>query len=176
MGYAARINHRKPSRLRRMVNGMVAWLAGVGLTPADTVRLEVAGRRTGRPRAFAVTMATLGGNNYLVSLAGESDWVRNLRAAGGKAVVRHKRRFEVTTQELLVDQRAPILEAWLSKRALSKSATAAARDYFGVDAHSSFGGVSGPRIRPKTWAPCRCFTAAGVRPVSESLSIGRGRR
>ena len=136
-GYAARTTYRKPSRLRRLVNGIVAWLAGMGLTPADTVRLEVAGRRTGRPRAFAVTLAISGGERYLVSLAGESDWVRNLRAAGGKAVLRHGRRAEVSTQELPVGERAAVLAAYLSKRALSKSAAAAARDYFGLRAHPS---------------------------------------
>lgn len=65
MGYAARATCRRPSRLRRMVNGIVAWLAGMGLTPPDTVRLDVVGRRTGKPRAFAVTMATRNGEHYL---------------------------------------------------------------------------------------------------------------
>ncbi len=143
MGYAARIKYRRPSRLRRLVNGFVAWLAAMGLTPADTVCLVVTGHRTGRPHAFAVTMAALGGEHYLVSLAGESDWVRNLRAAGGKAVIRHRRRHDVRADELQVDQRAAILEAYLSKRALSKSPTSAARDYFGVDAHPSFETLKG---------------------------------
>ena len=82
-------------------------------------------------------MATKDGEQYLVSLAGESDWVRNLRAAGGKAIVRHGGRSEVRTQELPATERAPILQAYLSKRALSKSAAAAARDYFGLEAHPS---------------------------------------
>ena len=115
---------------------VVAWLAGMGLTPANTVRLEVAGRKTGKVHASAVTMAEMANERYLVSLAGESDWVRNLRASG-KAVIRHGRRTEIRVQELPVEDRAAVLDAYLSKRALSKSPAAEARDYFGVDPHPS---------------------------------------
>jgi len=118
------------------VNGFVAWLAGVVLTPANTVRLEVAGRETGKLHAFAVTVAEMGHECYLVSLAGASDWVRNLRASG-KAVMRHRHCAEIRLQELPVKDRAVVLEAYLSRRALSKSPAAAARHYFGVDQHPS---------------------------------------
>ena len=117
------------------MNRAVAWLAGVGLTPANTVRLEVRGRKTGRVRAFAVTTATWRGEQYLVSLAGESDWVRNLRAADGNAVIRHGHRNRVRAEEIAAQQRAPMLSAYLEKRALSKSPTNAARDYLGVEPH-----------------------------------------
>lgn len=135
MGYAERTVYRKPGRVRRQVNRVVAWLAGVGLTPANTVRLEVRGRKTGRLRAFAVTTATWRGDRYLVSLAGESDWVRNLRAAHGRAVIRHGYRTPVRTQEISVRERAPVLGAYPEKRALSKSPSREARDYFGVEPH-----------------------------------------
>ncbi len=82
------------------MNRVVAWLAGVGLTPANTVRLEVRGRRTGRVRTFAVTTATRQGDRYLVSLAGEPNLERNLRAADGRAV-RHV--FEEAPPALLRD-------------------------------------------------------------------------
>lgn len=135
VGYAQRAVYRKPGWLRRQVNRAVAWLAGVGLTPANTVRLEVRGRKTGRVRAFAVTTATWGGEQYLVSLAGESDWVRNLRAADGIAVISHGHRNRVRAEEIAAQQRAPVLSAYLERRALSKSPSGAARDYFGVQPH-----------------------------------------
>lgn len=136
MVYAARKQYRRGSRLRRSLNRAIAWLAGVGLTPSNTVRLDVAGRKTGKLRSFAVTLAILDGDRYLVSLAGESDWVRNLRRAG-KAVIRCESREEILVEELPVNERAKVLEAYLRKRALSKSPAAAARDYFGVDSHPS---------------------------------------
>ena len=132
MGYASRTRYRRGSWLRRHVNRFVAWLAGVGLRPSTTVRLDVVGRRSGKLHSFAVTMAVSGDERYLVSLAGESDWVRNLRAIGGKAVICHEWRREVCLQELPSEERAPILAAYLSRTALSKSPAAAARDYFGV--------------------------------------------
>lgn len=135
MGYAERTMYRRPGRLRRQMNRVVAWLAGLGLTPVNTVRLEVTGRRTGRLHAFAVTTATWHGERYLVSLAGESDWVRNLRAADGRAVIRHRYPTRVRTEEIPVRQRAPVLGAYLEKRALSKSPSRSARDYFGVEPH-----------------------------------------
>lgn len=135
MGYAERTRYRPPRWLRRQVNHLVGWVAGVGLMPANTVRLEVVGRRTGRVHGFALTTATWEGERYLVSLAGESGWVRNLRAAGGQAVIRHRRASVVRTEEIPLAQRPPILKAYLDNRALSKSASGAARDYFGVAPH-----------------------------------------
>lgn len=135
MGYAERAVYRKPGWLRRKVNRVVAWVAGVGLTPANTVRLEVMGHKSGRVRAFAVTTATWRGERYIVSLAGESDWVRNLRAARGDAVIGHRHRNRVRTEEIPVSERAAVLSAYLEKRALSKSPSSAARDYFGVKPH-----------------------------------------
>ena len=88
-------------------------------------------------------MAYCGNEYYLVSLAGESEWVRNLRAAHGKAVIQHRRRFDVRALELPPDARAAVLAAYLSKRALSKSPVDAARDYFGVDAHPSLDALRG---------------------------------
>jgi hypothetical protein len=67
-------------------------------------------------------------------LAGESDWVRNLRASG-EAVIRQGHREAIRVQEVAVEDRPAVLHAYLSKRALSKSPAAAARDYFGTDPH-----------------------------------------
>ena len=135
MGYAEDAVYRRPHWFRRQVNRAAAVLAGLGLTPKNTVRLEVRGRKTGRTRSFTVTTAEWRGDRYLVSLAGESDWVRNLRAAHGRAVIRHGSRRAFRTEEIPTDERAPVLSAYLQKRALSKSPAAEARDYFGVEPH-----------------------------------------
>jgi deazaflavin-dependent oxidoreductase (nitroreductase family) len=108
-------------------------LAALGLTPSDTIALEVPGRRTGKPRRTALVSADHEGRRYLVSLPGESAWVRNVRAAGYQAVIRrHLRATPVTLEEVPVDQRAPIIRAYLSKRAYSKSPEFEAREFFGV--------------------------------------------
>src|SRR3712207_1524020 len=44
-----------------------------------------------------------------------TNWVRNVRAAGGDAVLRHGRREEVRLEELAVDRRAPVLRTYLKR-------------------------------------------------------------
>jgi hypothetical protein len=43
--------YRRPSRLTQTANRIVSWFASLGLTPSDTVTLEVKGRRS-RPLPF----------------------------------------------------------------------------------------------------------------------------
>ncbi|GAA4704808.1 hypothetical protein GCM10023215_50750 [Pseudonocardia yuanmonensis] len=72
-----------------------------------------------------------------MSLAGESEWVRNLRAAGGEAVLRHGDARRVRLTPVAVPDRAPILHAFLQRRALTRSPARAARYYFGLPPHPS---------------------------------------
>jgi deazaflavin-dependent oxidoreductase (nitroreductase family) len=116
---------------------LVARLAALGLTPRDTIALEVPGRRTGKPRRTALVWAEHGGNRYLVSLAGESVWVRNVRAANYEVTLRRRCARRVRLEEMPVRQRAPILKAYLSKRAYSKSPDYEAREFFGVSPHAT---------------------------------------
>jgi deazaflavin-dependent oxidoreductase (nitroreductase family) len=111
---------------------LVARLAALGLTPHDTIALEVRGRRTGKLRRTALVWAEHSDNRYLVSLAGESVWVRNARAADYEVTIRRRRAKRVRLEEVPVSQRAPIIKAYLSKRAYSKSPDYEAREFFGV--------------------------------------------
>ena len=119
--------YRRPTALTQMMNRVMSWLASLGLTPSDTVTLEVKGRRSGQVHSNVVTWVEQDGERYLVSPRGESEWVRNVRAAGGEAFVRHRGRRKVRLEEVLVDQRAPIVQAYLKKTAM------ATRQHFGVD-------------------------------------------
>jgi deazaflavin-dependent oxidoreductase (nitroreductase family) len=78
------------------------------------VVLEVRGRSTGRVRVLPVVVADYDGERYLVSVLGpDQNWVRNVHATGGKAVLRHRRREAVYLQELAPGRRAPILRRYL---------------------------------------------------------------
>lgn len=132
MPYRDRAAYRPPSRGVACINRLVALLAAVGASPADTVALEVRGRRSGRLRRTAVVWAEVDGRRYLVSLPGEGQWVRNVRAAGGEAVLRRGRSRRVRLREIPPEERAPVLQAYLSKRAYSKSPGYEAREFFGV--------------------------------------------
>lgn len=130
-------SYRRPPRLTKIINRGVSWLASFGFTPSDTITLEARGQRSGRMRSTALTWAEYDGDRYLVSLRGEAEWVRNVRAAGGEAMIRHRGRRKVRLVEVPVEERAPILKAYISKRALSKSPERSARQYFGVSKDAS---------------------------------------
>ena len=71
---------------------------------------------------------------YLVSLAGESEWARNVRAAGGRAVLRRRGDRPVCLVELPPEERAPVLAAYIDRegKASAKAAARTARYYFGL--------------------------------------------
>jgi hypothetical protein len=73
------------------------------------VTLEVTGRKSGRTISLPVVMAIVDGQKYLLSMLGDDvHWVRNVRAAGGKAVLRSGSREQVQLEEIPADlQRAP---------------------------------------------------------------------
>lgn len=78
------------------------------------VTLEVAGRRSGRTISLPLAMVMSGQDRYLVSMLGENaSWVRNVRAAHGKARLRHGKMENVELVELPIERRAPILKAYL---------------------------------------------------------------
>jgi hypothetical protein len=60
-------------------------------------------------------MADVGGRWFLVSMLGECNWVKNVRAAGGRAVLRRRGRRPVKLIEVPVEQRAPILRRYVDK-------------------------------------------------------------
>lgn len=102
----------------------------LGLT-RGTVTLEVTGRRSGKVIRLSVTQVRLGGKRYLVSLGGESQWVQNVRAAGGAAVMVSGGRQLIELVEVPIHERAPILLAYVNQRAFTHSGAQSARHFFG---------------------------------------------
>jgi F420H(2)-dependent quinone reductase len=137
MPYRNRTGYRPPRRTIASVNRMVARLAVPGLTPRNTVALEVPGRQSGKMRRTSLVVAEHGSSRYLVSLAGESEWVQNVRANNFRASLRRLRSRQVRLVELPAEQRPPVLRAYLSKRAYSKSPQFEAREFFGVSPNAS---------------------------------------
>jgi deazaflavin-dependent oxidoreductase (nitroreductase family) len=104
----------QPNRLARTLNGVWARLAAAGLAPARLSTLEVRGRRSGRVASFPVVVADYAGERYLVAMLGEgSNWAKNVRAAGGQAVLIHRHREPVSLREVDPEERAPILRRYL---------------------------------------------------------------
>ena len=104
----------RPTRLGRWVNRFACWWSGLGLPPRFQAALEVRGRASGRRRSSPVVIATVEGKHYLVSMLGPgSDWVKNVEAARGDAVIRQGRRRRVRLVAVPPEQRAPILREYV---------------------------------------------------------------
>src|SRR5512140_1189645 len=105
---------RRPGWIAKMLNRMWANAASQNVMPNGLVALEVIGRKSGRIISFPLVMVTVDRQRYLASMLGDNtQWVRNVRASGGKVVLRRGSREDVQLVEIPVDQRAPILKAYL---------------------------------------------------------------
>ena len=98
--------------MQRHVGNRMAWL----FARSRLSKLSVIGRRTGRSRTTPVAVLAHERQRYLVSYRGESEWVRNLRAAGGRARLEHRGRVEeITVTEVPISERAPLLAAYTER-------------------------------------------------------------
>jgi len=92
----------------------VGAVIGLGLPPRFQAALEVRGRISGSIRSNPVVIATVNGKDYLVSMLGpDSDWVKNVEAAHGDAVIRQGRRRPVRLVAVPPEQRAPVLREYV---------------------------------------------------------------
>ena len=107
---------QRPNWLARVTNRASAIVGSSGLTSNYMETLEVTGRKSGRTFSLPVVIAIVAGERYLVSMLGEHvQWVENVRAAGGRAVLRRGKREEIHLEEIPVSERAPILKAYLKR-------------------------------------------------------------
>jgi hypothetical protein len=106
-----------------------ARVFGWGVLPRRWVTLEVPGRRSGRTTQFPLGIAFYHGDQFLVSMLGDGcNWVRNVRAADGLAVLRRRRAVPVRLIEMPVGERAPIIKSYLKQ-------VPGARPHIPVDRH-----------------------------------------
>ena len=105
---------RRPSWLGHWVSQFFCWWARIGLPPRSWFALEVRDRVSGRPRADAVVVPTVAGERYIVSMFGTvSDWVHNIEAAHGDAVIAHGGSRRVHLVLVPPEERAPILREYV---------------------------------------------------------------
>jgi len=103
-----------PNIVAKIQNRGWAFLHSLGIFPDRFVTLEVAGRKSGKTVSFPLAMVAMNGQRYLVSMLGDNtNWVQNVRAAGGRARLVHGIHEQVLLKEVDISQRAPILKAYL---------------------------------------------------------------
>jgi deazaflavin-dependent oxidoreductase (nitroreductase family) len=90
-------------------------LTGLGVSVWGSRELRVRGRKSGEWRTTPVNLLTHEDDRYLVAPRGETQWVRNLRAAG-EGELRVGRRTEAFRATELPDAEKPaILRAYLKR-------------------------------------------------------------
>ena len=99
----------------RRFNDVVAWFTAHGVSLLGSRVLTVAGRRSGEARSTPVNLLELDGRRYLVAPRGNTQWVRNARAAGEGELRVGRRVDRVALTELPVEQRVPVLRVYLRR-------------------------------------------------------------
>jgi deazaflavin-dependent oxidoreductase (nitroreductase family) len=109
------VRYDEPGRTARTANALIRWLAELGVSIAGTRALQVRGRKTGKVRGVVVNVLTVDGTEYLVSPRGNTQWVRNVRAAGVVDVGPrwHRRRRAAT--EVADAAKPDLLKRYLNK-------------------------------------------------------------
>jgi deazaflavin-dependent oxidoreductase (nitroreductase family) len=96
-------------------NRVVAGLTRIGISVWGSRILRVRGRKSGRLFTTPVNLLTVDGTRYLVAPRGHTQWVRNLRAAGGGELLLGRRAEPFQADELPAGERNPILRAYLRR-------------------------------------------------------------
>ncbi len=117
-----------PSRGDRVFNSVMQWVTRRGISVMGSRVLAVRGRSSGQWRTVPVNLLVLDGERYLVAPRGHTQWVRNMRAAGG-GELRLGRGVEAFTVEELSDADKPVI----LREYLRKWAWEVGRFFEGVD-------------------------------------------
>ncbi|MDP7701968.1 nitroreductase/quinone reductase family protein [Mycobacterium sp. TY815] len=107
--------YQQPTAAARSANAVIRWLAELGISIAGTRALRVRGRKTGKPRSVVVNLLILNGDEYLVSPRGNTQWARNVRAAGVVETGPRWRRRRATVTEVADDGKPEILRRYLQR-------------------------------------------------------------
>lgn len=112
------MSHNQPARptrylrpgwfVRRVMNPL---MMRTGVTPTLAVR----GRTSGEWRTVPVNVLEYDGARYLVAPRGTTEWVRNLRAAGGGELRRRGKNDRIRATEVPDTEKPPIITAYLAR-------------------------------------------------------------
>jgi deazaflavin-dependent oxidoreductase (nitroreductase family) len=109
-------NYKRPGWFTTHVfNRVVATLTRAGVSVLGSRVLEVRGRTSGEPRRTPVNLLTHDGQRYLVAPRGETQWVRNLRAAGDGVLLLGRRREPFAATEVTDVDKRDVIRAYLKR-------------------------------------------------------------
>ena len=100
---------------QKVFNPFVAMLTRHGMSVWGSRVLEVPGRTSGLMRTTPVNVLTIGEHRYLVAPRGTTEWVRNVRVAGGCTLRLGSRTEQVGLAELADAAKPAVLRAYLKR-------------------------------------------------------------
>jgi deazaflavin-dependent oxidoreductase (nitroreductase family) len=101
---------------KHVMNPAVNVLTRSGLSILGSRVLEHRGRKSGELHHTPVNLLRFEGDDYLVSARGDTQWVRNVKAAGGRlTLVKGRKRTAYTAVEVPPAERTQILRAYLKR-------------------------------------------------------------
>jgi deazaflavin-dependent oxidoreductase (nitroreductase family) len=115
-----------------VVNPLVKGVHRLGISLQGSQTLAVRGRKSGEMRTNPVNPFELDGNTYLLAPRGTTQWVRNLRAAGGEGELRKgskARHFHAT--EVPDSEKLPLMRLYMDKWSWE------VKGFLGIDAKAS---------------------------------------
>jgi deazaflavin-dependent oxidoreductase (nitroreductase family) len=100
---------------RNVFNKAVGGMTALGISLMGSRVLEVKGRKSGEWRSTPVNLLEVDGQQYLVAPRGNTQWVRNMRVAGGGRLKLGRKTEDFKATEVLDASRATLLRAYLKK-------------------------------------------------------------
>jgi hypothetical protein len=107
--------YAEPNRAARAATTAVRWLAELGISIAGTRALRVRGRKTGKQRGVVINLLTVDGVDYVVSPRGNTQWARNVRAAGVVEIGPLWRSEQTQISEVADDAKPELLRRYLAR-------------------------------------------------------------
>jgi deazaflavin-dependent oxidoreductase (nitroreductase family) len=102
--------------MRKAMTPLLNLMMRAGISAWGSRVLEHQGRRSGKPYHTPVNLLTVDNQEYLVAARGETEWVRNVRAADGQLVlILGRRRHSYVATEVPVAERSEILRSYLRR-------------------------------------------------------------
>jgi len=101
--YAMSTQIESPARAPRFVgvfSPLAQRLLGAGIPLGPNALITIRGRKSGIARTNPVALVEIGGKRWVIGTFGETNWVRNLRAAGEATMTVGRRHEEVRADEL----------------------------------------------------------------------------
>jgi deazaflavin-dependent oxidoreductase (nitroreductase family) len=105
----------QPGPFTAAFNWLVALLTRLGLSVYGSRVLAVRGRASGEWRATPVNLLEHDGARYLLAPRGVTQWVRNIRAAGGGELRLGRGREAIRVVELADAEKPAVLRAYLRR-------------------------------------------------------------